>query len=173
MIRNSNKKDILQVAKIYDAILEKDALGTAVTGWQKGVYPLQKTALEAHNNKELFVMEVADEIVASAIINQKQVREYANCKWGFCAQDSEVMVIHTLVVDPQKSGKGYAAEFVLFYEDYALKNGCRYLRLDTNEINLPARRLYQKLGYREAGVVSCTFNGIEGVRLVCLEKKLD
>ena len=27
-----------------------------------------------------------------------------------------------------------------------------------------------KFGYKEAGVVDCTFNGIEGVHLVCLEK---
>ena len=44
--------------------------------------------------------------------------------------------------------------------------------MDTNERNLAARRLYARLGYREAGVVGCTFNGIPGVRLVCLEKTL-
>ena len=32
--------------------------------------------------------------------------------------------------------------------------------------------LYKKLGYTEAGIVPCTFNGLEGVELVCLEKKL-
>ena len=45
--------------------------------------------------------------------------------------------------------------------------------MDTNEKNVRARALYAKLGYQEPGVVSCTFNGIPGVRLVCLEKKLN
>ena len=40
----------------------------------------------------------------------------------------------------------------------------------TNEKNKKARALYNKIGYREAGVVPCIFNGIEGVPLVCLEK---
>ena len=45
--------------------------------------------------------------------------------------------------------------------------------MDTNVINTAARRFYAKLGFRESGIVGCTFNGIPGVRLVRLEKKLD
>lgn len=80
---------------------------------------------------------------------------------------------HTLVVDPQIAGHGYGRAFVAFYEQYAKKHGCPYLRMDTNAINTAARRFYAKLGFRESGIVGCTFNGIPGVRLVCLEKKLD
>lgn len=46
------------------------------------------------------------------------------------------------------------------------------LRIDTNAINSAARRLYAKLGYREADIVLCVFNGIPNVNLVLLEKKL-
>lgn len=35
-----------------------------------------------------------------------------------------------------------------------------------------ARSLYAGLGYQEVGIVSCDFNGIPGIRLVCLEKLL-
>ena len=59
-----------------------------------------------------------------------------------------------------------------YYETYALENGCRYLRMDTNARNTRARTMYRKLGYREAGIVPTTFNGIEGVQLVLLEKML-
>ena len=37
--------------------------------------------------------------------------------------------------------------FVEFYEQYALSNGCPYLRIDTNERNARARAMYKKLGY--------------------------
>ena len=33
-------------------------------------------------------------------------------------------------------------------------------------------KFYQKLGYTEIGIVPCVFNGIDGVQLVLLEKKL-
>ena len=59
-----------------------------------------------------------------------------------------------------------------FYEKYALSRHCTVLRIDTNAINSAARRLYAKLGYREADIVPCVFNGIPDVNLVLLEKKL-
>lgn len=80
------------------------------------------------------------------------------------------MVLHTLVVDPLQSGRGLGSAFVRFYEAYALEQGYPYLCMDTNEKNKNARALYARLGYREAGIVPCTFNGIPGVNLVCLEK---
>ena len=83
------------------------------------------------------------------------------------------MALHTLVVDPGTAGRGCGKAFVAFYEQYAIDYGCAYLRMDTNAINVGARRFYAKLGFWEAGIVECTFNGIPGVKLVCLEKKLE
>lgn len=68
--------------------------------------------------------------------------------------------------------RGLGSAFVKFYEEYAIQKGCSVLRMDTNERNTIARKLYRKLGYLEAGIVPCEFNGIPGVNLVLLEKKL-
>ena len=68
-----------------------------------------------------------------------------------------------MVVDPDTLGKGYGTAFVDYYEKYALEHNCPYLRMDTNERNSGARKLDKKLGYTEADIVSCVFNGIEGV----------
>lgn len=172
MIRKATKKDIPWIVKIYDKILELEAKGKACTGWIKNIYPTEKTAQDAFADDELYVLEENGRILAAARINQKQVPEYANCQWAYNAPDSEVMVIHTLVVDPDASGCGIGSKFVHFYEEFALKHNCHYLRLDTNAKNTPARALYKKLGYSEQAIVPCVFNDIEGVQLVCLEKKL-
>lgn len=172
MIRQAIKSDIPDIIKIYDKILELEAQGKANTGWQKGVYPTEKTALDALLKGELFVFEDDAQILASAKINQNQEPEYAKCKWMYDAPDSEVMVMHTLVVDPDAAGSGIGSKFVGFYEEFALKNGCHYLRMDTNVTNAAARALYKKLGFSEQGIIPCVFNGIVGVELVCLEKKL-
>ena len=120
------------------------------------------------------MLEDGAKICATARINQEQVPEYAGGDWLYGnAPDGEIMVLHTLVVDPQIAGYGYGKAFVSFYEQYAKEHNCPYLRMDTNAINTAARRFYAKLGFRESGIVGCTFNGIPGVRLVCLEKKLD
>lgn len=172
MIRKAEKRDIPGVAAIYDHILTEQDQGKCTVGWVRGVYPTAQTAEEALDAGELFVEESDGQIVAAAKINQSQVPEYANAAWKYVAPDQEVMVLHTLVVDPSCAGQGSGRRFVRFYEEYAAANGCKYLRMDTNEINTAARSLYRKLGYQEVGIVDCVFNGIPDVHLVCLEKCL-
>ena len=172
--RKARETDIPAIAGIYDRILAKEEAGQATIGWARGVYPTESFANKALAAGDLFVLENGGKICATARINQVQVPEYRNADWRYAdVPENEIMVLHTLVVDPQIAGHGYGRAFVAFYEQYAKKHGCPYLRMDTNAINTAARRFYAKLGFRESGIVGCTFNGIPGVRLVCLEKKLD
>lgn len=173
-IRRGTLADIPQIAAIYDRVLTEEEEGRAEIGWVRGVYPTERTALDSLNAGTLFVLERDGLIAAAAKIDQNQVPEYANARWQHPdAAPGQVMVLHTLVVDPLRAGKGCGTEFVRFYERYALEHGCPFLRMDTNARNTAARRLYARLGYREAGIVSCVFNGIPNVRLVCLEKVLE
>ena len=191
MIRKATAEDIPAVAAIYEAILQREEQGELVIGWQRGVYPTEETARQALAAGTLYVMEEEPQeededrhskdhhgaagrpaIVAAAKIDRQQVDVYADCDWKYPANDSEVLVLHTLVVDPKESGRGHGSAFVAFYEQLARDLGCKCLRMDTNERNRAARRLYSRLGYREAGILPCRFNGIEGVNLVTLEKSL-
>lgn len=172
MFRKATMEDVGQIAEIYDRIHTENEAGRMTTGWIRGVYPSRETAEQSVCCGDMFVEEEEGRIVAAAKINQEQVPEYAEANWQHEVPESQVMVLHTLVVSPEERGKGYGTRFVAYYEEYALKHGCRYLRMDTNERNSGARALYKKLGYREASVVPCEFNGIPDVQLVCLEKKL-
>lgn len=176
MIRKARKNDIEQVSQIYDLIHKEEDAGKCIIGWETGVYPVKSTAHAALERDDLFVMEDGKngEIVAAAIINKIQVPEYEIANWEHKdIPEAQVMVLHTLVVSPIHGRNGYGKNFVEFYEKYAKELGCNYLRIDTNEKNQRARRMYKSLGYSEADIVPCVFNGIEGVRLVCLEKKLE
>jgi len=172
LIRKAFQEDIPAVAAIYDAIHGEEEAGRATVGWARGVYPTRATAQAALEAGSLYVLEEAGQVIAAAKIDGVQVPEYANCPWAYPAGEEEVLVLHTLVVHPAHRGEGRAAAFVKYYEDAARRLGRPFLRMDTNEKNTAARRLYAKLGYAEPGIVDCTFNGIPGVRLVCLEKKL-
>ena len=118
------------------------------------------------------MLEDGGRVTAAAKIDQSQMAQYTQCHWQHDAPPEQVLVLHTLVVDPTVKGKGYGTAFVAFYERLARDTGRPYLRIDTNARNTPARTLYAKLGYTEAGIVAGTFNGIPGVQLVCLEKKV-
>jgi len=173
MIRIAMPEDLQQIAAIYTRILDAQDSGLCATGWVRGVYPTADTACTAIDAGELYVMVEEERVVAAARINQVQVKEYFNCNtWRYDAPEHQVLVLHTLTVDPECKGKGYGSDFVKFYEDMARQSNCPYLRMDTNIINLAARALYKKLGYTEIGIVDSVFNGIDGVKLVLLEKYL-
>ncbi len=173
MIRKARPKDIDSIENIYEKIHEKEASKEFSTGWIKGVYPTRETAESALKRDDLFVFEEDGSIVASAIINQIQPEAYFDGNWFYGAKDDEIMVLHTLTVSPDAGKRGVGRKFVEFYEKYAAENGCTALRMDTNERNVIARSFYKKLGFGEAGIVPCNFNGIPGVKLVLLEKPVE
>lgn len=173
IIRKADISEIKDITEVYSKVLNEEENGRITTGWIRGVYPTEETVKEGISNGDMFVAEENGKITAAARINRIPAPAYAKAHWEYIADDENgVMVLHTLAVSPDCGGRGIGSKFVKFYEDYALKNGCKNLRMDTNERNTNARRLYKKLGYREADIIPCTFNGIEGVRLVCLEKLL-
>ena len=172
MIRKATSGDAARITALYEAVHDGEEAGDITTGWKRGVYPTEATVHAALARGDLFVETDGGETVAVGVINRIPVPEYDDCPWQFAAAPEEIMVLHTLAVDPAVRGRGYARAFVRFYEEYAAAHGCRCLRMDTQVINTAARRLYASLGYCEAGVVGCVFNGIPDEKLVCLEKQL-
>ena len=170
--RKATAQDLPAIEKIYEDIHTEEEAGRTSIGWIRGVYPTRKTAEASLLRGDLFVAEADGEVVGAAIINQQQVDVYEGADWQYAAKDEDVMVLHTLVISTQMAKRGYGKAFVAFYEDYARQHHCPYLCMDTNARNLRARAMYQKLGYAEIGIVPCVFNGIDGVQLVLLEKKL-
>jgi len=171
MIRKALEKDIQAVWEIYRLIHDEEEAGRTTTGWKREVYPTYETAQNAFEKGELYVMEEEGRVVAAARINQDQEEAYSHVHFLYPARNQEVLVLHTLVVSPRAAGHGFGQAFVGFYENMARDLGCTVLRMDTNERNRPARRIYQRLGYREAGIVPCNFQGLGDVNLVCLEKR--
>ncbi|MGX8773468.1 MAG: N-acetyltransferase family protein [Bacillota bacterium] len=173
IIRKATEKDIPAIAGIYDEIHDREAAGETTTGWLRGVYPTRETAEASVERDDMFVQkDDQGNVVGTAIINKLQVDCYSLGDWEYPAPDDEVMVIHTLIISGKEGRRGSGKHFIQFYEDYAKAEGCPYLRLDTNARNQAARDFYKKLGYREIGKVPTIFNGIPGVDLVLIEKRL-
>ncbi|MBQ2286957.1 MAG: GNAT family N-acetyltransferase [Acutalibacteraceae bacterium] len=173
-IRKADITEIKGITELYGKVLTEEENGRAATGWIRGVYPTEETVKEGISSGDMFVAEENGKITAAARINRIPAPVYNKACWKYSTDDeNKVMVLHTLAVSPDCAGRGIGSKFVKFYEDYAFSNGCNFLRMDTNEKNTNARRLYKKLGYREADILPCTFNGIKGVRLVCLEKLIN
>ena len=171
-IRRAVASDLDAVISIYNEIHTAEEAGLITIGWDRYIYPTMVTAKTAIERDDLFVLISEGDMVGSAIINKMQVDAYRSANWTYKADDDRVMVLHTLSISPKTSGKGYGTAFVEFYETYASEQGCDTLRIDTNARNLVARRLYKKLGYTEVDIIPTVFNGLEGVDLVLLEKRI-
>ena len=172
IIRKATEKDAALIAEIYEAIHTQEESGSSFIGWQRGIYPTIDTAKLGIEKHDMFVMEDADGIIVAARLNKEQCRQYADANWEYPAEDHEVMVMHTLVVHPKKQGSRCGLKMLQYYEAYAEQEGCRYLRIDTNEGNKRARAFYTKYGYKEVGIVGGEFNGMADIPLVCMEKKI-
>ena len=153
IFRKASIDDLDAISAIYDRIHTSEEAGDLTTGWKRGIYPTVETAGAAIAAGDMFVEIDHDRIVACGRINQEQVDVYAQVEWEYPADDDEVMVMHTLSVDPEIRHKGYGTAFADFYEKYALECGCRYLRIDTNGMNSVARAMYKRLGYKERGII--------------------
>lgn len=172
-IRKAIPSDIDALELIYEHVHDAIESGAETTGWRRGIYPTRKTAEAALKRGDMFIFETdGKKPAASAIINMIQGEEYKLCDWKIPAEPDKVMVLHTLSVDPKYTGQGIGKTFIKFYEEYAVKHGCKALRMDTNALNTKARALYKKLGFIESGIIPCTFEGLDGINLVCLEKAL-
>lgn len=172
MLRRANEADLDAIAAIYDRIHDAEEAGTLTTGWVRGVYPTRATAHAALDAGDLYVLEDGGSVVAAARINEEQVPVYSQVVWKYPARADKVLVLHTLVVDPLCAHRGYGRAFLAFYEACALERNRPVLRIDTNARNAAARAMYARHGYIESGIVPTVFNGIEGVMLVCMEKRL-
>lgn len=173
MVRKATASDIDAIERIYDAIHSYEETGKCVIGWRRGVYPTRATANDALNNGYLYVLEHDGVIRGAAIINKIQLPEYALGQWKVQAADEDILVLHTLVVDPNHPHHGHGTELVDFYISMGRKLGCKVLRIDTQARNARARRFYPRFGFSEVGIVSADFfGGHDTVDLVLLEKSL-
>lgn len=172
MIRLATAADIPQTAAIYEEILAHEEATQSYTNWVRGVYPTADTARNALEQGWLYVLEEEGAVRATAILNHVQLPEYKDISWAYPGEGEQVLVIHTLCVPPSQSGRGLARSFVSFSEELARQKGCTAMRLDTYEGNLPAVRLYTKLGWRYAGSAHFLFQGVIPEVLKCFEKQL-
>ena len=99
-IRKALASDLDAVAAIYDRVHDAQDSGQLTTGWIRGVYPTRATAQAALDRGDLFVALLDSAAAGTAILNQVQVDVYAGAPWRYDVPDSDVMVLHTLVIDP-------------------------------------------------------------------------
>ena len=115
------------------------------------LYPDRMTIEADARRCEAFVATHETGLVGYVALGACQDPEYAEVPWEFTA--GPTLVIHRLMVKPADQGRGFARMLMSFAEKRALAMGYRTVRLDAFVGNLRALHLYERLGYREAGMI--------------------
>ena len=120
-------------------------------GWIKNVYPEDAYLEESVNNGTMYLGFADNELAAAMIVNHACNEGYAKIPWAVEAVPEEVTVFHILAILPTYSRKGYGEAMVRYVIDHGRASGQKAIRLDVLDYNLPAERLYQKLGFQLRG----------------------
>ena len=140
-----------RTAALYDRAVRRLTETVNYPKWTYGVYPSAETVRAAILRRAQFLCAEGDSAVGAFVLDEDPGGEYLGVKWETELKLGESLVLHTLAVDPAHCGQGVGRFLVNACIAYAEERGYRALRLDVVPENFPARRLYEKLGFRFAG----------------------
>jgi GNAT superfamily N-acetyltransferase len=93
----------------------------------------------------VYVLKNKDEIIGAINVSEEQEAEYQAINWNF--DNSKVLVIHRLVVNPKHQKKGYAQKLMDFAERFAKDNKYTSIRLDAFSKNKRVIEFYKNRTY--------------------------
>ncbi len=150
IIRKACKNNIDDIVVLYNETI--DWLNNqGIFQWSKGVYPTRKSALAAVRENSLYCFCDDYNIQGTFILNEKQAQEYKYLNWRY--RSDKVLVLHTLLINPNKTGRGLGKTIMEFVLDFAHENGYKAIRLDVFPDNQAAVGLYLHFGFEFVGRV--------------------
>ncbi len=153
VIEKGTSDDVSELEKLYNDLNDYSSTHINYPGWIKDIYPVRQTAIDGIGEDSLFVLRINKTIAGSVILNHYPEDAYHQVQWGISAGYDDVIVIHTLIVHPDFMKKGIGEALLNFAKEYSLNNGIISIRLDVSVDNLPAIRLYEKMGYQYVATV--------------------
>ncbi len=147
-IRPANMTDLESVITIVgNAVRFMDAQG--IYQWDH-IYPDRATLRADIENRHMHVIEHNGSPAGLTVLNEVQSPEYADVSWAYSGR---IIVVHRLTIDPGHQRRKLASQLMDFAEREAASWGYAAIRLDAFTMNPAAIALYERRGYRRAGLV--------------------
>lgn len=116
-----------------------------------GKHPKEEDILAYIDAGNMYLFMDGQTIAGVVAITLYQGAEYHPVKWQIDAADDEVMVLHLLGIVPAYQRNGTGSAMIRQVLQMAKEQSLKACRLDTLESNLPAQKLYEKLGFTYCG----------------------
>lgn len=150
IIEKATAGDLPALGRLFDDLCDHLAATVNDPGWEKGRYPVLAVAEEAFAADSLYVARRNGQIVGTVTLNHAEPPAYADAAWEV---RSAVAVVHTLAVHPSFLHSGTGRAMMAYAVNWAKAQRCRAIHLDTYEKNIPAKRLYESLGFHFCGKI--------------------
>ncbi|MEM6514590.1 MAG: GNAT family N-acetyltransferase [Bacteroidota bacterium] len=143
MIRPATKEDIVSIMQMTKACAQYLS-SQGIFQWNEH-YPNQAVFKQDLKRKELYVLEIENQVVGSICISTLMDEEYFDINWLTENQDN--CYIHRLAVHPKYQGQNHARKFMDYAENKAKDQGLISIRLDTFSQNKRNQKFYELRGY--------------------------
>jgi ribosomal protein S18 acetylase RimI-like enzyme len=144
MIRHAKISEIPDILVITKACAHY-MMDKGIYQWNEE-YPSAGAFEKDIERNELFVLEVAKNVIGTVVVSTLMDNEYMPVKW--LTPNSNNVYIHRLAIDPKFQRKGYAQKLMAFSENRARNNGFISVRLDTFSQNNRNQKFYETRGYQ-------------------------
>lgn len=159
-----------ELLQFYNDVVCYLSLNNDYPGWTHGEYPFDENIIDGLNNETLYIGIYENRIVCALIVNHEYALQYQNVYFDIELNYQNVYILHTLAVHPSFLRFGFAKKMLEFVIDKARNNNIAHICLDVYEENIPARRLYESLGFNYIDKVSMGFESL-GLNYFCLYEK--
>jgi GNAT superfamily N-acetyltransferase len=150
LVRRAHEDDLPRLLDLLSTCVEHMRSG-GIDQWDE-VYPNEATLRADVAAGTLYIAAAVGHPIAGAfVVDQRQEPEYTEVPWRLVG--APVGVVHRLMVHPRCQRRGLGRHLMGFAEISARRLGCSAMRLDAFTGNAPSLRLYEALGYRDAGAV--------------------
>lgn len=155
MIMRLNKaelKDFERLTDFYRYVIDNTDTMKQFCRWIYGKHPSDEMIREYIDLDAMYFCEENGNILAAVAVTPFQDEEYRMVEWKEDLKDDEVAVVHLLCTDPKKQRQGLAKDVMKAIFEMAKESKKKAVRLDALDINAPAHKLYQSLGFENRGV---------------------
>ena len=150
IFRKIEPEELKKLSEMYDAVLDQQEYDEYGPKWTRGIYPCEEDFIAHLEKGEYYGGFEDDDLACRAVMTIGEDEMYRDVKWMKKVDDDRVAIIHLLTVAPKYRGKGLSKKFLNYLFEEAAETA-DVIHLDVLDGNLPADRLYLKIGFSFAG----------------------
>lgn len=144
-------EDYESIIAFYDDVTERTPDMAVYARWNKRKHPTLEGIKAYIEEGSMYLYKEEKVIVGAVAVTMHQGDDYHAIEWSQQVADDKAAVIHILAVNPDFQSKGIGTEMILEAINLAKEKGMQAIRHDALASNIPAHRMYERLGFEYRG----------------------